>query len=266
LPTRKHGPYTLPMAGGIPSGLGALLSRLGLGTPGQAPGGVDVKGLKTGAPAEKPGAEKGQVLGPEGTHLSGIGFNHADKTTGGKNVSEESAVSRFLEAVQEGEKPLLFKDPKGEVGQARKAETESKEAKDARDEKGLDTPLQSTKKDDQLEDKKSAAQLESNEQKQLKEKQETPDAEAARQQQQRERDKDEEKGHGNGWVLEEIETEEAQHKEKLREVDALGKHHRCHGTLEDGTSRCLRKPTEGQAYCPEHAAQWQIRVNRINQA
>ncbi|MBK6687529.1 MAG: hypothetical protein IPG45_23860 [Deltaproteobacteria bacterium] len=248
------------MAGGIPSGLGALLSRLGLGGPTGHEVGVEAKGLKgKEAAGEKPGLEKGTVLGPDGQALAGLGYNHEDRQSALKNLTEQSNVSRFLDAVHEQhEAPRLFAEQKNETGETKgtKTELDAKElAKDG------DTQL---RKDETVEDKKAAAQLETKEQEQVKEKHETKEAEHEGRERQKDEREDEEK-HGHGWVLEEHEEDTPEGKRTLRTGDTLGDHHRCHGTIEDGT-RCLRKPTKGTPYCPEHGAVWQIRAKRIEQA
>lgn len=237
------------------------MSRLGLGGPAGPQVGVDAKGLKAKEGGDKPGLEKGTPLGPDGQHAAGLGFNHEDRQSALKNLSEATNVSRFLDAVHEQhEAPRLFAEQKNEAGEAKgqRTEVDAKElGKDA------DTQL---RKDETVDDKKAAGQLEAKEQEQVKERREAQEAEREgkeRERQQDEREDDEK--HGQGWVQEEHEEDAPAGKHTLRTADALGDHHRCHGTVEDGT-RCLRKPQKGTPYCLEHGAIWQIRAKRIEQA
>lgn len=240
------------MAGVIPTGgLGALLGRL-LGKPGGGEVEGKASGLKTadGGEGEKPGLAKGSLLGEDGALLAGLGYNPADKRTGLKNVAEKENLARFLQELgrepKEAKPGLEKKEEPATDAKRAEAGAERAEAKEQREQ--VDKEI---RREERAEEAKAQAQHEAKEQRETRE-----SAEAKEQQRQQRDEEDEEDKPGAGWVQEEIEGEEEEGGRRgMRQQDALGDPHRCHGLLEDG-HRCLRRPVKGTPYCPEHAAAW----------
>ncbi len=232
------------LGGGIPSGLGQLLAKLGLMTQPGAKG--EAKGMQAGQKGEakgaldKPGLEKGALLGKDGELAAGLGFAGKDKTTNKKNQVEEANVNRFLSEVQDPEmkKTLGAQDAKEPV--------EAKETEDApqnlREEKGAETRRE--------EGREEARQLAHKEAAEEKSTRMEKDAEA--QAKEREQNQEEEDRPGAGWVAEEFEGDEDEDRKRgLRDADSLGETSRCRAELSDGTG-CLRKPVTGTPYCRAH--------------
>lgn len=242
----------------IPSGLGALLAKLGLHLPteGEQLGGglvkADAQGLA--AHAGKEGAlAKGVEIGPDGELLSGLGFNGADKETPKKNIVEKANVERFLTEtkVERSEKDNPFSNLGESLGR------EGAEVKDkASQQKEVAEQRETINNEVRREEVADEARVVAHHEAEVKERAEKADVEElpAREQQ---RDEDEEDKPGAGWYAEELEEEEAKHKRGLRDADIMGDTHRCHGHVADG-ARCLRKPVKGTPYCREHAAGWKL--------
>lgn len=239
---------------GLPPGLGALLGKLGIVRPGESAKTPQVaaKGLE-GQPGEE--KTKGAAIGPDGTALSGLGYNVEDKQTLRKNVAERENIARFLREIKD-DGPLLKEDlaPKDALKDGPKEVKEAKDAKEAKEAKDQKeaTEVKETKdakgREEAKEEVKTAARQETHEERERRDQQER---ERHRDQQQQKKDEDE--GAGSGWVMSEQEAEEAEERRRgLRDGDVMGEAHRCHGMIEDG-SRCLRKPISGTPYCREHA-------------
>ena len=240
----------------IPSGLRALLSQMGLIQQGAGKG----PGTKANASAMKgaPGPATGQTFGEDGLLLTGLGYAGADKHTDRKNVAEKSNLSRFLqEAGREGvaRQPgsAATEEPATNAFEARDgAPAESADAQEGQETREARSEQQEVRQQERRDDARLQGQKEAAEHAEVRE---SSEADQAEQQQHPGEEEDEEDKPGAGWVAEENEDDREGKKRGLRDADLLGQPTRCRGHLEDG-SRCLRKPTEGTPYCPEHAAQW----------
>ncbi len=241
----------------IPSGLRALLSQMGLiqHGPGRGPGGKGKASAMKGAA----GPATGQAMGEDGLLLTGLGYAGADKHTDRKNLAEKSNLSRFLQ--EQGRNPgATQKDIRAaedawrngaEAPDGAAAETgDGAEAQDSQEARSEQQDVR--QQQERREDARIQGQKEANEPSEAQETSEASDAEQPRQGD----EEDEEDKPGAGWVAEENEDDREGKQRGLRDADLLGEATRCRGHLEDG-SRCLRKPTKGTPYCPEHAAQWQ---------
>lgn len=231
----------------FPTGLQALLGKLGIPTP-HKPGEVkaDAKGLHAEGKDAK-GPEKGSLLG-DGTVLAGLGFNGEDKKGAAKNVVEKANIDRFMQdpsndvkEFQNALRQMKDAEPMEKAHAHEGHHVDKKEAKELKEE---------VRREEKLDDVRGQAAQETKEKKEARESAEAKEAEKERE---RDEEKDDREKHGGAWAQEEQEQDEQPKKRRgaLYESDLLGERTRCHGKLEDGT-RCLRKPLEGSAYCREH--------------
>lgn len=241
--------------GGIPSGLTALLMKLGMVQKGPGGPGGPVKGEAKGLEGETKDAakaEKGALLGQEGALLAGLGYNIKDHRTSAKNVAEQANLERFLHEMEGQPKELGAK--KGEEGpQGLKKGAEGKEAREGREGKETQAEARGPERArDKAEDGRVQGQAEAKEAAEARRETEAKETEGQGQHKQQQDDQqDQDDKPGGAWIPEELEGQEISSKRGLRASDSLGEAHRCSGTLDDGT-RCLRKPVKGTPYCREH--------------
>jgi hypothetical protein len=239
---------------GLPSGLTALLGKLGIGVgqPGQTgkPGETKVaeKGLQAGGPKDpkaEPGVEKGTALG-DGALLAGLGHNVQDKKTALRNIAEQANIDRFLQDPHTGAEAKDAKE-----SPATQREDRMRDARDPKEARELREFREELRREERLDDAKMQAFQEQKTEKEREKEREAKERE--RQRDDREKDRDEDEKHGSAWLQEELEREEEEQRRRgVRDEDALGGYTRCRGHLDDGT-QCLRKPVQGTPYCREHA-------------
>ncbi len=230
----------------LPSGLAALLHRLGLGSPGEG----------SDEPDEvKPAAEAGEDFDDEVSteRKPRTGFDPKDRHARRRNPVEKKNLHRFLASNQNSpnapeqssqQKPLVSESkPPQEPG---KHETKTGPAGAAAeaDDDDPESPRRRLGRDAALDAPKQITDQEGPDYVEIMRRQE-PDQEP------RLKAEDPEDKPGEAYHYGQIAEDDQADPQASYEPAPLGDIHRCRGTVEDG-SRCLRKPREGSSYCPEH--------------